>query len=133
MGNEFVYFAYIYCSIFVALEDINFFTPCNRMFDSMLTGFTAAVQKRIIARVKKDGVFTIQLDSTTDVAVWDQMCLVVRSVLKFYLAPSHTNTQAQPQTEMTEERLLDVCKVQRGRAAYLFDCAAGKLNASTLN
>ncbi|KAI6646371.1 hypothetical protein LOD99_9242 [Oopsacas minuta] len=45
--------------------------------ENIPTVFVNAIQKRVVARLKKDGVFSIQLDSTTDVAIMDQLCLVI--------------------------------------------------------
>ena len=100
--------------------------------ENILTVFVNSIQKRVVARLKKDGVFSIQLDSTTDVATMDQLCLVVRSVRKQYIDAPQGESQP-PQTEMIEERLLDVCKVIRGRADNLFELTTEMMDRAGLN
>ncbi|XP_022182803.1 zinc finger MYM-type protein 6-like [Myzus persicae] len=62
------------------------------------------IQEKIVADIKEAGIYSIQIDSTQDVSVKDQLSIIIRYV-----------------TDRVEERLLSMVESHSGEGRYLFE------------
>ena len=105
----------------------------NDTFDALLKVFITQIQKRIISLINKNGVFSIQADSTTDIALCNQMCLVIRTIQKQHQVEIDEYVSYIPLHNVIEERLIDMCEITRGRATNLFTDISNMLDKTNLD
>ncbi|XP_065668504.1 uncharacterized protein LOC136088542 isoform X1 [Hydra vulgaris] len=105
----------------------------NDTFDALLKVFTTQIQKRIISLINKNCVFSIQADSTTDIALCNQMCLVICTIQKQHQVEIDEYVSYIPLHNVIEERLIDMCEITRGRATNLFTDISNMLDKTNLD